>query len=167
MKLMYVCAVALGAYLSGCAAMDDDGEATSAVSRPPLSSICGSICNNSHNARSCLDQRTSGVVNVSVFPLIEGATFQPASILGTTTGWSSTSCPNCQWHLVSITNDRNGSVVTTGITQAANDVNLQRTVNGQSDNSYQVNIEISDPTDASVGVCALSAGIELVTGRIQ
>jgi hypothetical protein len=173
MKLMYVCAAALGAYLSGCTAMEDgagtgdEGQATSAVSRPPLSSICGSLCNNSHNVRSCLDQRTSGIVNVSVFPLIEGATFRPAAILGTSTSWLNTSCPNCQWHLVSITNDRNGGVVTTGIAQAADDVNLQRTVNGQSDMSYHVNIEIADPTDASVGVCDLSVGIELVTGVIQ
>jgi hypothetical protein len=173
MKNMYVCVAALGLYLFGCTGVGDgagavdESNAASAVSRPLLSSICGSICNNSHDIRSCLDQRTSGIVNVSVFPLIQGATFLPASILGTTTGWSSTSCPNCQWHLVSITNDRNGGVVTSGITQTADDVNLQRTVNGQSDMSFHVNIEISDPTDASVGVCDLSVGIELVTGIIQ
>lgn len=173
MKLMYACVVAFGVYLSGCAGMDDgaagvdESHVASAVTRPPLSSICSSTCNNSHNVRSCLDQRISGTVNVSVFPLIQGTTFLPATILGTTTGWSSTSCPNCQWHLVSITNDRNGGVVTSGITQAPDDVNLQIAGHGQTDQTFNVNIQISDPTDASVGVCNLNVGIELITGIIE
>lgn len=189
MKLMYACVAVLGACLSGCTGVDDgaavadEGHVASALARPPLNLICSSICNNSHNVRSCLDQRTSGTVNVSVFPLLAEidphaaiplvpiggppTTFLPSTILGTTTGWSSTSCPHCQWHLVSITNDRNGGVVTSGVTQSPSDVNLQRAVNGQTDMSFHVNIEISDPTDASVGVCDLSVGIELVTGIIQ
>ncbi len=172
MKFMYACVAVFSAYLSGCAEMDDgaaladESPATSAVTRPPLSSICSSTCNNSHDVRSCLDQRTSGTVNVSVFPLIQGTTFLPATILGTTTGWSSTSCPNCQWHLVAITNSR-GGVVTSGVTQAPDDVNLQEAVHGQSDQTFNVAIQISDPTDASVGVCNLNVGIELVTGIIE
>ena len=173
MKFMYACVAVFGAYLSGCTEVDDgaavagEGHVASAVTRPPLSSICSWACNNSHHVRSCFDQRTSGTVNVSVFPLIQGTTFVPATILGTTTGWSSTSCPNCQWRLVSITRDRDGGVVTGGVTQALNDVNLQEAVHGQSDSIFHVNIEISDPTDASVGVCDLSAGIELITGIIE
>lgn len=175
MKIRYMCAATLGMYLSGCTEMADstgageEGQVANAVSRPLLSSICSSICNNSHNVRSCFDQRAlgAGAVDVSVFPLIEGTTFQPTTILGTTTGWSSTSCPNCQWQLQSVTNDVTGAVVKNGITLSAINVIVLRNSISHSDWFGHVNIAISDPTDASVGVCNLSVGIELVNGAIQ
>ena len=148
----------------GCADMgdgnDNEGDVASALTRPALSSICGFTCNNSHLQHTCFDQRTSGQVNVSVFPLIEGKTVLPASIINNPGSWSNTSCPNCQWHLVSPSLGTNVSVAT-------DDVNIHRTVNGQSDMITQVNIQIVDPTDASVGVCNLSVGVELVTGIVQ
>lgn len=50
---------------------------------------------------------------------------------------------------------------------ATNDVNVHRSGNAHLDWSATVNIKISDPTDASVGVCNLSVPIELVLENTQ
>lgn len=173
--LRFGIAALLAFAFSGCLSQEEepppssDAESgTSAqLTRPSLSSICSAACNNSHTVKSCFDQRGVGAsVNVSVFALIEGASFVPSTTLGTTRGYTSTSCPHCQWHLVSVINDRSGLPVTTGVSQAANDVNVERHSGGQNDWEGHVNLQISDPTDASVGVCNLSVGIELVNGVV-
>lgn len=149
---------------TGCvdssAGNDGSSEAASALTRPSLSSICSFTCNNSHLQHTCFDQRTTGAVNVSVFPLLEGKTVLPASIIKNPGSWSNTSCPNCQWHLVS-------AIGPGTFTTRTDDFNVQRANTGQSDTTTQVNIQIVDPTDASVGVCNLSVGVELITGIVE
>lgn len=153
--------------LVGCVGSEADdrddvqGEVASAVTRPSLSSICSSKCRNSHFALACVDQRNTGAVNISVIPLLEGTSIVPIPEIGTTTGWSSTSCPNCTWHLVSVTGP-GGGTVTSGVAVASAAVNVNRSNGGDWDG--HVNIQITDPTDASVGVCNLSVPIELVNG---
>jgi hypothetical protein len=155
-----VCALGMIGCVDSGDSNENEGDVISAVTRPPLSSICSFVCNNSHLQHTCFDQRTSGQVNVSVFPLIEGKTVLPATIINNAGSWSNTSCPNCQWNLVS---PQPSSFVST----ATDDVNVHHNVNGQTDSITQVNIQIVDPTDASVGVCNLSVGVELVTGIVE
>lgn len=62
---------------------------------------------------------------------------------------------------------RRAGAAASEITQAPDDVNIQRAVHGQTDRISQIDIQISDPTDSSVGVCNLSAAIELITGDIE
>jgi len=133
------------------------------ASRPSLSSICGFVCNNSHGQRSCGDQRDSGQVNVGVFPLLENTTKVPDAVLRTTSGWTSTSCPNCQWQLESVTTNELFGGTKPDVAQATNDVSVFKTVS--SSRSYEwagtVVLRIFDPTDASVGTCSLSVDLSL------
>lgn len=169
MKIIIQITCLLLPVIAGCVAPPTDDEAPDLAdhelvtsSRPSLSSICSFVCNNSHGQRACGDQRDSGQVNVAVHPLLEGTTKVPSTILGTTTGWASTSCPNCQWQLESVTTN---FVIGTkpDVAQATNGVAVFKTVS--SSRSYEwegtVALRIFDPTDASVGTCKLSVNVSL------
>jgi len=153
----------------GCATSEaDDGEqeAVAAVTRPSLSSICGHVCRNSHFGLSCSDTRpTVGEVNVSALPLLEGAS--KAIVPGVTTAdWSSTSCPNCQWSLISVTDlDTSAPVSSSHYLVASAATNVHTSTWGTS--LYQINMQIYDPTDASVGVCDLHVVSVLQVGPPQ
>ena len=139
-----------------------EGDAADALSTS-LSSICSFVCNNSHGQRSCGDQRSSGQVNVAVAPLLENTTKVPDTILGTTRGWTSTSCPNCQWQLESVTTNELIGGGNPDVVQSTNGVAIVKTVS--SSRSYEwagtVVLRIFDPTDASVGTCRLSVAVSL------
>lgn len=176
MKTIY--AMLLGMCLTGCLGLEDEAmyedeaweqvedELMTPATRPPLSSICGYRCNNSHGVRQCSDHRNSGQVNVSVFPLIENTTKVPSTILGTTTGWANTSCPNCQWALERVTTTSLQGGTGPAVNQAVNDVNVSKTVNVSPEYDWQGDIvlRIWDPTDSSVGSCTLSVTANLSGG---
>lgn len=170
--------VLLGMCLMGCVGVEDealyedetwdqiDDELVAPASRPPLSSICGFRCNNSHGQQVCGDHRSSGQVGVAIFPLLENTTKVPSTILGTTTGWASTSCPNCQWQLQSITTHHVMGGTRPSVVQATNDVSVSKTVSVSPEYDWlgTAVLRIWDPTDASVGTCTLSVGANLSGG---
>jgi hypothetical protein len=99
-------------------------------------------------------------------PAIEGTTKVPSNILGTTTGWSSTSCPNCQWQV-----DRFTTTFVVGgsrpfAAQATNDANVNKTVSLSPEYEWdgEAVLRIWDPTDASVGTCILTVPLHLSGG---
>lgn len=138
------------------------------AARPSLSSICSRRCNNSHGQNNCSDYRVSGQVNVSVFPLIEGTSVVPSSILGTTTGWADTSCPNCQWKLDGVTTTSLFGGTAPSVSQAMNDVNVSKSVSSSREYDWSgvVAITIWDPTDSSVGTCTLNVSTSLAGGQL-
>ena len=157
-----------GLAMFGCVGVDEGNEneleVTSAVTRPSLSSICSSACSNLRGKNVCTDSASQGGVHVRVFPRLEGKTKTPATEINNPGSWSGTSCPNCEWHLVSVSNLTVPFPPTW--TTSTNSVQLNRNA-VLSDWSGQVKIQITDPTDASVGVCNLSVGVELINGRLD
>ena len=175
MRIVNVYLMMFGICLAGCIELADDardardldGRGVAALaSRPLLSSICKLRCHNFHGQLSCFDHRDVGQVNVSVFPLLENTTKAPSSILQTTKGWDSTSCPNCVWNVVSITTEFPEGTPVPGVSQAVNDVNVAKTVAASPEFEWlgTVVIKIWDPTDASVGSCTLSTTVDLTGG---
>jgi len=175
MTTMNACLMMAGICLAGCLDLaddareprDPDGEHVAALaSRPALSSICKLRCFNSHGSFSCLDHRDVGQVNAAVYPLLENTTKVPSSILKTTTGWASTSCPSCVWDVVSITTDYPDGAPVPSTLVTTNSVGVAKTVAATPEFEWlgTVVIKISDPTDASVGSCTLSAELDLTGG---
>jgi hypothetical protein len=157
--------------LSGCIDAPSDGQLPEPIdlelaiaTRPLLSSICSFKCNNSHGEGICSDQRDSGEVNFAVFPLIEGTTVVPSTILGTTTGWANTSCPNCQWQFVSLTTTELLRGTAPSVSQATNGPAVVKNVTANRIYEWAgtIVLRIFDPTDASVGTCTPSVEGSLV-----
>jgi hypothetical protein len=131
--------------------------------RPSLASICSYRCFNSHGAYACGDSRFTGQANVGVYPLIENATKVPSTLLGTA-GWSSTSCPNCQWTLNSITTTYLQGGTGPSSATAVNNASVHKTMSQPIEYEWNgtFSITIWDPTDASVGTCTLNVDASLV-----
>lgn len=170
MKLMFVYVMLFGTLLIGCLGAEVDpmsDELVMPVSRPPLSQICDFRCHNSHGWFQCTDDRASGEANVAIAPLLEGTTKVASTIWGTTSGWASTSCPNCQWQLQRITTTfLFGGTVPSVNSSAIDDVGISKNVNPR---GYEwdgvVSLRIWDPTDASVGTCDLNVDVSLIGGQ--
>jgi hypothetical protein len=181
MFLRMMLVVALAAPVMGCLDFPADGEhpdelleeavvmATeqpiAVATRPSLASICGYRCNDSHFGSDCYDQRSSGQVNISVFPLLEGKTKTPSPIIGINAGWNQTSCPNCLWQLNDVSTNWKFPASASGptVAQATNDVNVSKFITAGRLYEWDgvVSITIWDPTDGSVGTCVLNVGTSL------
>jgi hypothetical protein len=161
LRMMLV--VNLAATVMGCLEFPEDGErldefveestaqSIEVATRPSLASICGHRCRDSHFGTDCYDQRSSGQVNNSVFPLLEGKY---------KTEWNQTSCPSCQWQLNGISTTWKFPTSASGptVNQATNDVNVSKLITAGWIYEWEgtVSITIWDPTDASVGTCSLN-----------
>lgn len=156
--------------LSGCVDADEGNEGEdavrSAVTRPPLSSICSAACATQNGQPFCEAAASTGGVSVRVFPRLEGKTVTPATELHNPGSWSSTSCPSCQWRLVSVDDLPAHPPFPPSTSLRTNSVQLSRNAI-DSDWTGRVNLQIFDPTDSSVGVCDLHVLVHLINGMVN